>query len=185
MKGQKTGGRTKGTPNKTTKTVRTALVDFLQNYAIEDLQNDFDKLEPKDRILLFEKLTAYIIPKATDPTEIENACYNRADIRQSEFGESGKGKVNSWIDEQGSALYKAEREAERSKKDIERSLTPGWCFYDCSECTARETCDHRKEQNKLSARPDCWDNNYDGCEVCELKTACELYRQNGDFCADD
>lgn len=61
----KLGGRTKGTPNKITKDVRQTISDFI-NHNIDNLQNDFNKLEPKDKLLFLEKLLKYVIPTKVD-----------------------------------------------------------------------------------------------------------------------
>jgi len=61
MKGKKTGGRTKGTPNKTTEELRGLVQNFLENN-IERLQEDFDLLEPKDRLNFIEKIMKLVIP---------------------------------------------------------------------------------------------------------------------------
>ncbi len=81
-KGQpKTGGRKKGTPNKTTKTVREAIGSLLDAYMNgdpdftcedqekqQDVRNglfykDFFMLKPKDRVFYAEKFSAYVAPK--------------------------------------------------------------------------------------------------------------------------
>ena len=63
-RGKKTGGRTKGTPNKTssmTKTVVASLLDTYNNSGM--MSDDFLALEPKDRLLIAEKLMNYVLPK--------------------------------------------------------------------------------------------------------------------------
>ncbi len=59
--GIKTGGRKKGTPNKTTKEIRNTLSLLLSNN-LENLQKDIDKLEPKDRIKTLIDISKFIIP---------------------------------------------------------------------------------------------------------------------------
>lgn len=62
--GKKTGGRQKGTPNKTTKKVRDAISDVVNNYFNSDkFEKDIEKLDPKDRVSAIEKLASYVIPK--------------------------------------------------------------------------------------------------------------------------
>ncbi len=61
-KGHKTGGREIGTPNKVTTNIRGQINDFL-NENWENLQADFDKLEPKDKLNFYEKLLQYGLPK--------------------------------------------------------------------------------------------------------------------------
>lgn len=65
MKGQKTGGRKKGTPNKITSDTKTAIADLLQKYATSgDMEKDFKAIKSaKDRLLIAEKFTQYVVPK--------------------------------------------------------------------------------------------------------------------------
>lgn len=59
----KTGGRAKGTPNKVTKDLRGIIAGFVERNA-KRMQEDFDQItEPKDRLMLLEKLMQYVIPK--------------------------------------------------------------------------------------------------------------------------
>ena len=49
MKGKKTGGRVKGTPNKATATLKESIVDMLSEYRDSgDMKSDFNALDPKD-----------------------------------------------------------------------------------------------------------------------------------------
>lgn len=60
----KTGGRTKGTPNKVTASIREAVSDLLDEYNNSgDMERDFAALEPRDRIMMAERLMAYVTPK--------------------------------------------------------------------------------------------------------------------------
>lgn len=64
MKGKKTGGRVAGTPNKVTVTAKKAIADLLADYHGKGMMTeDFLALEPKDRIVIAEKLMQYVIPK--------------------------------------------------------------------------------------------------------------------------
>jgi len=61
----KTGGRTKGTPNKVTRDLR----GFLQKLLTENqaqIKRDLKELEPKDRLTILEKFMPYVIPKRTE-----------------------------------------------------------------------------------------------------------------------
>ena len=60
--GKKFGGREKGTPNKLTKELRSALKDVLYD-EIERLPHRLDALETKDRLELLVKLMPYVFPK--------------------------------------------------------------------------------------------------------------------------
>jgi transposase len=59
---QKTGGREKGTPNKVTADIKAWLVSLI-NKNKRQVEKDLEKLDPKDRLLMFEKLMQYVIPK--------------------------------------------------------------------------------------------------------------------------
>lgn len=58
----KSGGRKQGTPNKLNSDLRERISDFLNNNW-KQVENDFKNLEPEKRILLFEKLLSFILPK--------------------------------------------------------------------------------------------------------------------------
>lgn len=65
--GLKTGGRTKGTPNRTTTEIREQF-QLLINNNLKTLQSDLKALEPKDRIKSIIELSKFVIPtlKAQD-----------------------------------------------------------------------------------------------------------------------
>ena len=72
-KGFKTGGRQLGQPNKLTAEVRELLGEIVKQ-ELQNLPELLRKMEPKDRGLLLEKFTGYVIPKmqpeeSTDPVE--------------------------------------------------------------------------------------------------------------------
>ena len=58
----KTGGRTKGTPNKSTTELKQWINDLIDQNK-EVLENDLKNLEPTERWRIMEKLLTYIIPK--------------------------------------------------------------------------------------------------------------------------
>jgi len=62
-KGTKTGGRKKGTPNKATADVRSAIASLAQNMAgeVEDWIREIE--DPAKRVDAFSKLIEYHIPK--------------------------------------------------------------------------------------------------------------------------
>ena len=61
-KGFKTGGRELGTPNKTTSELRKVLKHMVDD-ELQNLQDNINELEPKERIELLIKLLPYILPK--------------------------------------------------------------------------------------------------------------------------
>lgn len=62
--GKKTGGRKKGTPNKSTTLGKEVIVSLLSDYSESGLMtSDFMALDPKDRLIIAERLMQYTIPK--------------------------------------------------------------------------------------------------------------------------
>jgi hypothetical protein len=61
-KGKKTGGRQKGTPNKTTADIRFSVNTFISNN-IDSIQATFDKLEPIDQLKFIDRMLHYTLPK--------------------------------------------------------------------------------------------------------------------------
>lgn len=60
----KTGGRQKGSPNKVTAAIKDCFRKMLEDYTNSNtFMEDFASLEPKDRLLLVEKLASYVVPK--------------------------------------------------------------------------------------------------------------------------
>lgn len=55
-------GRTKGSPNRTTKQLRENINSFLNNN-FQRLENDFELLPPRDRIKFYCDLLQYGLPK--------------------------------------------------------------------------------------------------------------------------
>lgn len=80
MKGKKTGGRQKGTPNKATAFSKTVIQDILTEYTNSDLfQQDMKNLEPKDRLDIMVKLMAFTTPKPqTVDMSISSKTENKA-----------------------------------------------------------------------------------------------------------
>ena len=69
--GNKYGGRQKGTPNIMTKELRSVLKDILYQ-ELEEVQERFKLLEPKERIELLIKLMPYALPKVTSVSHTTN-----------------------------------------------------------------------------------------------------------------
>jgi hypothetical protein len=63
--GTKTGGRTKGTVNKTTAETKEILKNIV-SVEIENINGLLDKLEPKERLDIIIKLLPYILPKQNE-----------------------------------------------------------------------------------------------------------------------
>ena len=65
--GKKTGGRTKGTPNKTTREIREYFQNLI-NSNLDLLDQDLKSLEPLQRLKMIIELSKFVVPtlKATD-----------------------------------------------------------------------------------------------------------------------
>lgn len=77
---QKTGGRTKGTPNKATAELRERFTSLLESN-FDTIQNDLDSLEPKDRIKTILEISKFVIPtlKSVDhqiETDLQNLKFD-------------------------------------------------------------------------------------------------------------
>lgn len=57
----RTGGRKPGTSNKLTKDLRSTISSFLQQNASR-MQEEYEKLDPKDKLAFFEKMIKYSLP---------------------------------------------------------------------------------------------------------------------------
>lgn len=68
--GKKTGGRRPGSTNKVTAKMKKRIAAFVDDNW-DTIQHDFGSLESKDRIALFEKFLAYIVPKAADTKTVD------------------------------------------------------------------------------------------------------------------
>lgn len=72
--GRKTGGRKKGTPNRSTQLGKQIISSLLDDYAGSGLMDkDFQSLTPKDRLIIAERLMQYTIPKMQTTTVDINA----------------------------------------------------------------------------------------------------------------
>ena len=69
--GNKFGGRTKGTPNKLTKELRTVLKNILYN-EIEKIEEYLGGLEPKEKLETIIKLMPFILPKTSNVSHTVN-----------------------------------------------------------------------------------------------------------------
>jgi hypothetical protein len=67
-KGLKTGGRTKGTPNKLTNSIRETLAEVLNDYTLESLANDLAQLTPFERIKVTTGLYRLTLPPMKQDT---------------------------------------------------------------------------------------------------------------------
>lgn len=74
MKGKKTGGRVKGTPNKVTSEGKRMIAEMLLEYQERgQMSEDFYALDPEKRLTIAERLFNYILPKQQSvKADVEN-----------------------------------------------------------------------------------------------------------------
>lgn len=73
----KTGGRAKGTPNKITSTLKEFISGVIDDNR-EQILKDLKMLEPKERLMILERLMGYVIPKQQAiGANIESTCSHR------------------------------------------------------------------------------------------------------------
>lgn len=59
---EKTGGRKTGTPNKVTSELKTWIQELIDGNR-KKFETDLKGLDPKDRLVILEKLMQYVVPK--------------------------------------------------------------------------------------------------------------------------
>ena len=64
--GKKYGGRKKGTANKVTRTIREAIAESADAYFNGQFQADIMSMDAHDRLAVWTRLMAYVIPKAQE-----------------------------------------------------------------------------------------------------------------------
>ena len=86
----KTGGRQAGTPNRNTKDLRQWVTAFIAANT-EQIESDWQQLEPKERIQMFEKLLKYTLPQlqsVSNKIDFENMTDEQLDTIISELKKS-------------------------------------------------------------------------------------------------
>lgn len=71
MLGKKTGGRKKGTPNRSTKEVRERMKDVFYS-ELENLPRLLAELTPKERVDVLVKMSPYLLPKLETVSPLED-----------------------------------------------------------------------------------------------------------------
>ena len=95
-KGIKTGGRTKGTPNKTTSEIREHYQNLI-NSNLDLLDDDLKSLEPLQRLKMIIELSKFVVPilKATDISLKDNEeRFNEVVIKRIIVNGNGEGIQN-------------------------------------------------------------------------------------------
>lgn len=83
---EKTGGRSKGTPNKITGTLKEFISEIIDENR-ERIREDLEALEPKDRLQVLEKMMQYVIPKQKE-MDLKNMLSDHVTIEYVDAGHS-------------------------------------------------------------------------------------------------
>ncbi|WP_291118805.1 hypothetical protein [Flavobacterium sp. UBA6135] len=83
-KGEKTGGRSKGTPNRTTAEIRE-LFQKLIDENLDTISNDLKELKPEQRLKFIIEFSKFVIPtlKATEMTYEEKVIIDFTEVEVS------------------------------------------------------------------------------------------------------
>jgi len=81
MKTNNPNSRPKGVPNKISADLRQRISDFLNN-KWASVETDFDTLEPKERLMFFERLLQYSIPKQKEVTKVDIGSFTDEEVDQ-------------------------------------------------------------------------------------------------------
>ena len=95
MKGKKTGGRQKGTPNKITAMCRELIAHWLSLHAskltpkakTELIWQDFTTLDPRDRVKVTLEFIKLVTPKQLN---IETSSQSPIELRLMQFADEGE-----------------------------------------------------------------------------------------------
>lgn len=91
-------GRPKGALNKTTKTLKEWITTFIDENK-EQIESDWLSLEPKERVVLFEKMLRYVIPTQVK-AEIEEKPQQQLEliITGKKFAQLPKDEFGNYIE---------------------------------------------------------------------------------------
>ena len=97
MKGQKTGGRQAGTPNKVTTEIR----NFLSSLVFDNMDlitQDFRQLTTEQRMILMPKILPYIAPKMRPQTDDETDKQERREQQLHEYRQHAE-QIFNWVEQ--------------------------------------------------------------------------------------
>lgn len=96
---EKTGGRAKGTPNKTTTDLKDWVFRLLQRN-LKQIEKDLKELDSKERLILFEKLLRYVLPRQQAVTADMSLGLNEEELRQFRFWQKKEAQYKAMTDEE-------------------------------------------------------------------------------------
>jgi len=82
----KTGGRSAGTPNKITGTLKEFVANLIDQNR-QQIEKDLKRIEPKERLMILERLMAYVLPKQnTNNIQLMDEQFSKIEIGYVESG---------------------------------------------------------------------------------------------------
>lgn len=81
----KTGGRSAGTPNKITGTLKEFVANLIDQNR-EQIEKDLKRIEPKERLMILERLMAYVLPKQNTNNIQVGDLFSKIEIGYVESG---------------------------------------------------------------------------------------------------
>jgi len=97
MKGQKTGGRQAGTPNKVTTEIR----NFLSSLVFDNMDlitQDFRQLTTEQRMILLPKILPYIAPRMKPQTDDEQEKQEQRTLQLQEYRQHAE-QIFNWVEQ--------------------------------------------------------------------------------------
>ena len=97
MKGQKTGGRQAGTPNKVTTEIRNFLSSLVFDN-IDLITQDFRQLTTEQRMILLPKILPYIAPRMKPQTDDEQDKQEQRALQLQEYRQHAE-QIFNWVEQ--------------------------------------------------------------------------------------
>lgn len=102
---EKTGGRAKGTPNKTTTDLKDWVFRLLQRN-LKQIEKDLKELDSKERLILFEKLLRYVLPRQASITADMALGFDEKEVEQFRAWQRRNARYEAMTDEELQAEIK-------------------------------------------------------------------------------
>lgn len=94
---EKTGGRVKGVKNKTTTDLKEWVFRLLQRN-LKQIEKDLQELDAKERLILFEKLLRYVLPRQASITA--DMAFDAKEVEQFRAWQRTQARFDSMTEEE-------------------------------------------------------------------------------------
>ena len=96
---EKTGGRAKGTPNKTTTDLKEWVFRLVSKNT-KQIEKDLKELDAKERLILFEKLLRYVLPRQASITADMAFGFDEKEVEQFRAWQRTNARYEAMTDEE-------------------------------------------------------------------------------------